>query len=136
MSHQDETEGEAAGPDQGQVTGEDIALAPDREHEEGSDFPSVDEIIGTFMKESSLWPVLIVMLGTAGAFGGALLVLTGVDRSPFAAAALVLLFGMTADVGFRSRRNPGLRNLAKLLVLIWMVAAAFAGLALWSGLAF
>ncbi len=123
MSHQDE-------PD-----GEEIALASDRESDD-DEFPNVDQIIGTFMKESSLWPVLIVMLGTAGALGGAILVLAGVDHSPFAAAALILLLGMTVDVAFRSRRNVGLRNLARLVGLIWLVAAAFAGLAVWSGVAF
>lgn len=128
MNHQDEPEAEGAD--------EHIPLASDRENEDEDGFPSVDEIIGTFMTESSLWPVLIVMLGTAGAFGGAMFVLTGVDHNPFAAAALFLLLGMTVDIVFRSRRNVGLRNLARLIGLIWLVAAAFAGLAVWSGIAF
>ena len=131
MSHQDEPEGEGA-----EDVAEKIALASDRESEDEEGFPSVDQIIGTFMKESSLWPVLIVMLGSAGVFGGAMLVLAGVDKNPFAAAALVLLLGMTADVVFRSRRQTGLRNLARLAGLIWLVAAAFAGLAVWSGIAY
>jgi hypothetical protein len=115
-------------------SGDERALSSEREDED--DFPSVDQVIGTFLKESSLWPVLIVLLGAAGAFGGAMLVLVGVDHNPFAAAAVVLLLGMTADLVVRSRRNPGLRNLARLIGLIWLVAAGFAGLAIWTGLAF
>ncbi|MFK7896950.1 MAG: hypothetical protein AB8G23_13990 [Myxococcota bacterium] len=111
-------------------------LSPEQSDGDGDEFPNVDQIIGTFMKESSLWPVLIVLLGTAGAFGGAMLVLVGVDRNPFAAAALVLLLGMTTDLLIRSRKNQGLRNLARLVGLVWFVAACFAGLAVWTGLAF
>lgn len=124
MSHPDEPEGDPG------------VLSSDDEPRDGEDFPSVDEIIGTFMTESSLWPVLIVLLGTAGAFGGAMLVLSWVDRNPFAAAALLLILGMTIDLTVRSRSNPGLRNLVRLVALIWVVAAAFAGLAVWSGIAF
>lgn len=99
-------------------------------------FPGFDELIGTFMKETTLWPVLIVVLGTGGAFGAALLVLVGVDRNPFAAAALLLLVGMTVDVLVRARRQGALRHLARLVGLVWAIAFVFAGLAVWTGIAF
>jgi hypothetical protein len=98
-------------------------------------FPSVDGLIGTFFSEASLWPVLLVMLASMGAFGAALLVLAGVDHNPFAMAALVLLAGMTLDVLIRSRRIDGLRNVARMIASVWGVAAGFAALAMWTGIA-
>lgn len=109
--------------------------APNREPE-GDELPGFDALIGTFMREAALWPVLAVALGSGGAFAAALLVLAFVDRNLFAAAALVLVFGMTVDVLLRARRLPSYRNGALLLLLIWGVGIALAGLALWSGIAF
>jgi len=108
---------------------------PTRGQEEGDEFPGLDEMIGSFLSEPSLWPVLIVILGSSGAFGAAALVLTVVDRNPFTGVALLLLGGMSLDLILRSRRNPGLRNVAKLLMLIWGAAVVLAGIAAWTGLA-
>jgi hypothetical protein len=113
----------------------DEAPGVDSPLEDDDRFPSVDDLIGSFLSESSLWPVLIVMLGSAGALGAALLVLTGVDRNPFAALALLLLAGMTLDVVIRARRIPGLRNVARMVVLIWGVAIALAIVAIETGIA-
>ena len=106
---------------------------PDRD-EDG--IPGVDQVIGTFMHEASLWPVLAVAVGSGGAFAAALMILAVVDRNPFAAAALLLVFGMTIDVLYRARSRPGYRNGARLLLSIWAVGLAFVGLAVWSGIAF
>lgn len=99
------------------------------------EFPGLDGLIGTFMGEPSLWPVLIVVLGSGGAFGAALLVLSFVDRNPFAAVALLLIGGMTLDLAVRSRRSPELRNLARLVGLLWLAAGGLAGLAIYTGIA-
>jgi hypothetical protein len=107
-----------------------------RSREEDDDaFPGIDELIGTFLEEASLWPVLLVGLGSGGAFGAALLILTAVDRNPFAAVALLLVLGMTVDLVWRAYREPDRRNIALLLGLLWASSIAFAGLALWTGLA-
>lgn len=98
--------------------------------------PGFDQLIGTFMREPSLWPVLAVALGSGGAFAATLMVLAGVDRNPFAAAALLLVLGMTIDVVVRARRRPSYRNGARLLGLIWLAGFLFSGLALWSGIAY
>jgi hypothetical protein len=100
------------------------------------DFPNFDELIGSFMQETSLWPVLVVVMGSAGAFGAALLILTGVDHNPFAAAALLLIFGMSVDVFIQARRKAVYRNLLRLIGLIWCASIALAGLAIWTGIAF
>jgi hypothetical protein len=107
-----------------------------RDDETQEDFPSVDELIGSFMQEASLWPVLIVAIGSAGAFGAALFILTGIDRNPFAAAALLLILGMSVDVFLQARRKAVYRNLARLVGLVWCAAIALAGLAIWTGIAF
>lgn len=116
---------------QGQA--EPATEAPDSE---GDAFPGFDELLGSFMGEPSLWPVLIVVLGSAGAFGAAALILAFVDHNPFAAAALVLIFGMSLDVVIRGRRDPRYRNAGRLVAMIWASALAFTGLAVWTGLAF
>ena len=108
---------------------------PPRTQEDGDEFPSLDEIIGSFLSEPSLWPVLIVILGSSGAFGAAALILTVVDRNPFTGVALLLLGGMSVDLILRSRRTSGFGNIAKLVMLIWGAAIVLAGIAAWTGLA-
>ncbi len=108
----------------------------ERPGEDGDGFPSLDELIGTFFREPSLLPVAVVVLGTGGAFGAALLILTGIDRNPFAAGALVLLAGMTVDVSLRARKEPAFRNLALLVGLVWAASVVLAIVALATGIAF
>ena len=100
------------------------------------DFPNFDELIDSFMQEASLWPVLVVAIASAGTFGAAMLILTGVDHNPFAAAALLLIFGMSVVVFIQARRKAVYQNLAKLVGLVWCAAIAFAGLAIWTGIAY
>lgn len=99
------------------------------------EFPDVDELIGSFLEDASLWPVLIAVIASAGAFGAAMLVLTAVDHNPFAAAALLLVFGMSVDVFVQAWRKAVYRNLARLIGLIWCSALAFTALAIWTGIA-
>ena len=107
------------------------------ENEENpEDFPGVDELIGSFMRETALWPVLVVAIGSAGALGAAMLILVGVDRNPFAGVALLLVLGLSLDVLVQARRKAVHRNLAKLIGLIWCSAIALAALAIWTGIAY
>ena len=120
--------------------GRDELNSPSLEHglrdDEDDAFPTLDELIGTFFGEPSLLPIVIVILLTGGAFGAALLILTGLDRNPFAAGALVLITGMTVDVCLQARKKPSFRNLALLIGMVWGVSVLLAILALWSGIAF
>lgn len=106
------------------------------ERDGADDLLDVDRILGSFLHESSLWPVLVVILGSGGAFTAALMVLAVVDRNPFAAAALLLIFGLSVDVFLRARTRPRYRNGALLLGLLWAAGFALAGFAVWSGIAF
>lgn len=125
------------GPDEtpGDSPASEPGVDPKREPDPDA-FPSTDQLLGTFMGEASLWPVLFVMLASGGAFTAALMILAYVDRNPFAAVALFLILGMTVDVVFRARRHPNYRNGARFLLLLWGAGIAFAGLAVWSGIAF
>ena len=107
----------------------------DERREDDDDFPSLDEMIGTFFSEPALLPVVVVVLGSGGAFGAAILVLTAVDRNPFAAAALVLITGMTVDISLRARKEPAFRNLALLIGLVWAASVVLAGVAWFTGIA-
>jgi hypothetical protein len=98
-------------------------------------FPSPDELIGHFMQETALWPVFIVAIVSGGALGAAMLVLAWVDRNPFAAAALLLVLGMSVDVVIQARRKALYRNIAKLVALLWCSAIALAGVGVWTGIA-
>jgi len=117
---------------------ESVSPLPDhdfRDDEDGA-FPTVDELIGTFLGEPSLLPVVIVILLSGGAFGAAALILTVLDRNPFAAAALLLITGMTVDMCLQARKKQRFRNVARLIGLIWAASVALAIIALWSGVAF
>ena len=118
----------------------DEPASPSPEHDfrddEDDAFPTIDELIGTFFGEPSLLPIVIVMLLSGGAFGAAMLILTVLDRNPFAAAALILILGMTVDICLQARKKQSFRNVARLIGLVWAASVALAILALWSGIAF
>ena len=121
--------------DDGVLTTEsDSGEVTDSRADEPEDLPSGNEIIGTLFGDASLWPLLVVILGSLGAFGAGMLVLAFGDRNPFAAAALLLVAGMSADQLIRARRLPEIRNVAKLISCLWMAAIGFALLAVWSGI--
>ena len=113
----------------------DEEARPERDEDDDA-FPSLDEILGTFLSEGALLPVVVVVLGSGGAFGAAVLILTVVDRNPFAMGALVLIAGMTVDISLRARKEPGFRNLALLIGMVWAASIVLAGVAVWTGLAF
>lgn len=117
-------------------TAQNTARAPSPEpSREGDVGPGLDDLLGVLLHESTLWPLLIVIVASFGALGAGLVVLSVVDRNPFAAGALILMLGMTLDLLWRSRRRPGLRNLARGVGVIWLAALGLAGLAVWVGIA-
>jgi hypothetical protein len=96
--------------------------------------PGLDELLGVLVQETTLWPLLIVIFLSTGAFGAGLLVLTGVDRNPFAAAALILIAGMSIDLAWRARTRPKLRRIARAIGLFWVASIALAALAVAFGI--
>lgn len=102
--------------------------------EEFEDLPSANHMLGTLFEESTLWPLVIVLLGSGGAFGAAMMILAVNDRNIFAAAALFLIMGMTIDIVIRARRGDGPRNVAKLLGGFWVSSALLAAVAAYTGI--
>jgi hypothetical protein len=136
----EQTDGHADGQVSNETEGDDREPstgdgAPPSVEDEPEDLPSANELLGTLFEETSLWPLLVVMLTSLGAFGAALIVLTIIDRSPFAALALLLLLGMTTDTLIRARSRPPMRNLARLIVLFWIVSSGLAIVAITTGIA-
>jgi hypothetical protein len=81
-----------------------------------------DRWIAPFFEESGLWPVLIAAVGSAAAFGAALIVMALHDRNLFAMAGVALLAGLTIfAIDERRRRGaPLLDRVAQLLAAIWL----------------
>ena len=113
---------------------EDSRDPTDPSVEEQEERPGIDALLRVLVDETTLWPLLIVLFASGGAFGAALLVLAGVDRNPFAALALLLVLGMTLDIAWRARSRPGLRLVARGIGMLWITAAAMATLAWWFGI--
>ena len=104
------------------------------EHEGPEDLPSANGFVETVLTDKALWPLLTVILISLGAIGAGVLVLALGDRNVFAAAALLLLAGMTIDVSVRARRQPSYRMLAKAVLALWASAIALALVAVFSGI--
>jgi uncharacterized membrane protein YjjP (DUF1212 family) len=98
------------------------------------ELPIAHELLDTLFTEAALWPLLSVILISVGAIGAGVLVLAFGDRNYFAAAALLLLAGMTIDVSIRARREPRIRILAKAVLALWTSAIALALIAVFSGI--
>jgi hypothetical protein len=139
MADDPASDGEYESPEKStEAQDEPTSPLPDHDFRDDEDdaFPTIDEFIGTFFQEPSLLPIVIAILLSGGAFGAAMLILTVLDRNPFAAAALILITGMTVDICLQARKKQSFRNVARLIGLVWAVSVALAILALWSGIAF
>ncbi|MGY8738049.1 MAG: hypothetical protein ACKVIW_11085 [bacterium] len=139
MADDPASDGEYESPEKStEAQDEPTSPLPDHDFRDDEDdaFPTIDEFIGTFFQEPSLLPIVIAVLLSGGAFGAAMLILTVLDRNPFAAAALILITGMTVDICLQARKKQSFRNVARLIGLVWAVSVALAILALWSGIAF
>jgi hypothetical protein len=139
MADDPASDGEYESPEKStEAQDEPTSPLPDHDFRDDEDdaFPTIDEFIGTFFQEPSLLPIVIAVLLSGGAFGAAMLILTVLDRNPFAAAALILITGMTVDICWQARKKQSFRNVARLIGLVWAVSVALAILALWSGIAF
>jgi hypothetical protein len=90
----------------------------------------IERALLPYLREQTLWPVLVAVLAHVVALVAPLLVLTLRDGHPWAALA-VAVFGIATGVGVgfevRDRRRPGL--VSALLAATWLLcgAGAFAG---------
>ena len=94
---------------------------------EPSDRDWVDRFILPFVREPTLWPVLIVLIAHAVAFIGPALLFAVRDGGRGWAAALALLALLSlAVVRFEWRRDQRLAALSAVTAVTWLGSVAFA----------
>jgi hypothetical protein len=96
---------------------------------------SLDEWLGSFARDATLRPVLIVAIGCLTAIGAGALLLAIHGRSLPAIAALALLALGTTDLFVRNLRRRRFGPAARLVAALWLLSALAAVGAVWSGLA-
>lgn len=98
---------------------------PDSEPEQpGDSFDrAVDRHLSIFYRDSTLWPVLVVVVGAAATLGGSMLVLAVRERNPYSLVALAVLAWISVDLVWRdlSQRRFGVAS--RSVLLLWGVAA-------------
>jgi hypothetical protein len=88
---------------------------------------TVEELIAPFFTDSSLWPVLIVVMGGLATLGAAVLIGAIYYRNLLAAAALLGIAWIAFDVVKRHRRQQGdIGRLGWTIVALWLLSAAIA----------
>ena len=102
--------------------------APPTSEQEPRDW--VDRFILPFVREPTLWPVLIVLVAHAVAFIGPAMLFAIRDGGPGSRTTLALLALLSALViRFEWRRDHHLASLTALTALTWLGSLAFAYLA-------
>lgn len=90
----------------------------------------LDEHLGVYLRDPSLWPVGIVAFAIAATLGAALLAAAALSGNALLWAAVGILALVSLDVlqrELRARRRLGLAS--RLLLLLWGASGAEAGLA-------
>jgi len=89
----------------------------------------VDLWLAPFFRDSTLWPVLAVVVAIFVVLGAWALLLAVVDRNLAALGALLLLFWMSLDALIRSLRRGGSLLLAGCIAGFWLLSITAALLA-------
>lgn len=87
-----------------------------------------------YLREPTLWPVMIVAVAIFTTLGSGLLLAALAARNLFALLGLLLLAGMTADVVARELRSGGLGVVGGVALGLWGLSVAGALLAVALGL--
>lgn len=96
---------------------------------------SLDDWLGSFARDDSLRPVLVVVLGCLAAIGAGALLLAIRGRSLPAIAALALLALGSADLLQRDLRRRRFGPTTRLVTALWLLSALAAAGAVVLGLA-
>lgn len=108
--------------------------APQRADDEAG-LDKVDRFVLIFLRESTLWPILIVIVGHIVVFIAPVLLLATRDRRPSAMAMTVVLGWLSFSlVRFDRKRSGKLAQLSALALVVWMLAIATAVVAHWTGI--
>ncbi len=79
-----------------------------------------------YVREPTLWPVLLVAIAIFVTLGTAVLLAAFLARNLFALAALLLLGAMSADAVIRELRSRGFGPVSGGLLALWGLSAACA----------
>lgn len=93
----------------------------------------MDGLIEPFFSESTLWPVLAVLVLSLVTMGAAILVNALRRRNLFAVAALAVLAAMSADIVWSDVKRRRLGRASALIVALWLLSAGLAAAAAWLG---
>lgn len=100
---------------------------PESGRPEPEGHPTVEELIAPFFTDSTLWPVLLVVMGGLATLGAAVLVGAIYYRNLLAAAALLGIAWIAFDVVKRHRRLQGsMGRLGWTIIALWLLSAAIA----------
>lgn len=99
---------------------------PGRASPDGDEPRSLGDWLAPFFEDPALWPLLFVVGGIFSVLGAAALLLATVERSPFAAAALLPAFWISVDVAFREWRRGGFGRASACIAVLWTLSAGAA----------
>lgn len=88
------------------------------------------EHLREYVRDPTLWPVLLVAAAIFVTLGTAVLLSALRDRNLFAALALVVLAGVSADAVTREIRGRGFGFVSRALLGLWALCGLFAGAAI------
>lgn len=80
-----------------------------------------------YLRDPTLWPVLIVAVAIFVTLGTAALLTALRDRNLFASLALLVLAGVSADAATREIRGRGFGPISGALLVLWGLSAGAAG---------
>lgn len=103
--------------------------------EEDTEPHGIDLWIRPFFQDSTLWPVLAVLVICLSTIGGTVLLAALKSQNLFALAALVLLIWMSGDIVIRARRNHTNQLLAWCILALWLGSVAAAVIGISAGIA-
>jgi hypothetical protein len=93
----------------------------------------LDQHLGVFFRDPSLWPVLVVSALIFVTLGASALALALRERNLFAAGALAVLLVVSGDLVQRDLRRRRLGLASRALLALWALSALAAALAVHLG---
>ncbi len=106
----------------------------DAEPSEGPEERRVERFIRPYFTDSTLWPVLFVLVGALSTLGASVLLLAVEGRNVFALAALAILLLGSADAVFHDLRRRRIGLAAGAVLGLWALSGAIAFAAVHWGL--
>lgn len=92
---------------------------PEADTSVSGDAGRVEAFLRVYLRDSSLWPVLLAAIATFGSFGSGALWLAFGERNPFAMAALAILALLSLDLWAREVRDGRFGLAARGLASFW-----------------